>query len=223
MKYTVSGNSITRDGKKIGDISYVGSGVRFNQAMITGPATFTLERDSLDYKIMDNGIEMGTVKKGMKIEYNFTKYDVNNRNVTMFRIGRDKSLNILSSGDTVATITRVGGNHVIDCISAGSEIPAFSVYAILSRNLNGLVSYNDTSTSRSRTTMPAGYRALSAVLSIAAILFLYSAGFGFLSPGIYDIIIFVILLVWSRFVWALGAKKGKTRQADDLNNPQNLN
>ena len=220
MKYTISGNDIFKDGNKIGQITFSGNGVKFSQALITGPAAFTLERESRSYKIIDSGVEMGKVKKGLKIDYNYTTYEADNRSAARFRGRLENTLNIESSGMVVATISRENNNYTIDCTTSGSEVPAFSVYAILSRymNMGSTGGSTNTAFSRARRQMPGSYRAVSSVLSILALIFLYNIAGGFLIPTTYDVVVFVILLIASYVVRGLGYKKGKYQQNQEIQN-----
>lgn len=220
MKYTIIGNDIMKDGTKIGQITFSGNGIRFNQALITGPATFTLERDSSGYKIMDSGAEMGRVKRGLKVDYNYTPYEANNRSAVRFRGGYENTLNIESSGMTVATISRENNNFTIDCNTSGSEVPAFTIYALLSKYMysGNTAGTSNTAFSRARRPMPGGYRTASAILSILALIFLYNIAGGFLIPASYDVVVFIVLIASSYVVRGLGYKKGKLLQSQEMKN-----
>ncbi len=218
MKYTISGNDIFKDGNKIGQITFSGNGVKFSQALITGPAVFTLERESRSYKIIDSGVEMGKVKKGFKIDYNYTAYEADSRSAMRFRAGLENTLNIESLGMVVATISRENNNYTIDCTTSGSEVPAFTVYAILSRymNMGATRGSPNTAFSRGRRQMPGSYRLVSSVLSILALIFLYNIAGGFFIPASYDAVVFVVLLIASYVVRGLGYKKGKYQQNQEI-------
>ena len=66
--------------------------------------------------------------------------------------------------------------------------------------------------------MPGSYRAVSSVLSILALIFLYNIAGGFLIPTTYDVVVFVILLIASYVVRGLGYKKGKYQQNQEIQN-----
>ena len=210
--YRISGNAIYTNDTKVGDISYQGTGMRFYQAIFTGPVSFTLERMGRGFKILDSGLDMGKTGRGYTIEYNFQTYRPKSDQLRQFIMSRVNSLEVESSGSTVFTINRTTEGFTIDCNDNTSLVPAFALYSILAQytTAGGMNTYI-----QARAQVPPIYRGISTALGFAALIFLFTAGSGYL-PVYVSYALFLILLISSYVVRYAGRastrRKGKIDQ-----------
>ena len=210
--YRISGNVIYTNDSKVGDISYQGTGMRFYQAIFTGPVSFTLERTGRGFRILDSGMDMGKTGRGYIIEYNFQTYRPKSDQLKQFIMSRINSLEVESNGSTAFTINRTADGFTIDSSDNTALVPAFALYSILAQYTiaGGMNTYI-----QARAQVPPIYRGISTILGFAALIFLFTAGAGFL-PVYISYVIFLALLISSYVVRYAGRastrKKGKIDQ-----------
>ena len=210
--YKISGNVIYSNDAKVGDISYQGTGMRFYQAIFTGPVNFTLERMGRGFKILDSGMDMGKTGRGYIIEYNFQTYRPRSDQLRQFIMSRINSLEVESNGSTVFTINRIADGFTIDSNDNTALVPAFAMYSILAQYTiaGGVNTYI-----QARAQVPSLYRGISTALGFAALIFLFTAGTGYL-PVYVSYILFLALLISSYVVRYAGRvstrRKGKIDQ-----------
>lgn len=209
MIYKLSGNAIYANDTKVGDISYQGTGMRFYQAIFTGPVSFTLERVGRGFRILDNGIDAGKTGRGYTIEYNFQTYSPKSDQLRQFIMRRTNSLEVESAGSTMFTINRTTDGFNIDCNDNISLVPAFALYSILSQYT---IAGGTNTIIQARAMVPPIYRGISTALGFAALIFLFTADTGYI-PVYLSYALFIVLLILSYVVRYAG--RASTRRKDN--------
>lgn len=207
MIYRISGNVIYSNDTKVGDISYQGTGMRFYQAIFTGPVSFTLERTGRGFRILDSGMDMGKTGRGYTIEYNFQTYRPNSVQLRQFIMSRTNTLEVESGGSTVFTINRTADGFTIDCNDNSSLVPAFAMFSILSQYTiaGGMNTYI-----QPRALVPPIYRGISTALGFAALIFLFIADTGYI-PVFLSYVLFIVLLISSYAVRFAGRASNRKK------------
>ncbi|MEM3670432.1 MAG: hypothetical protein QW767_01620 [Thermoprotei archaeon] len=211
--FTLSNGVILKNGEKVGGVRRETSGVRTSLIEITGTPSFRIVRDGLgSFKIFRDGVEVGKELRGLKLRYEGQDYEVSGTQLSGFINKMTDTLNVKSSGMTVATI-----NRTPDGLQASSDLNS-EVTLIYLAFLEPYASGNIASMNYytiGRGPMPSTYRVLSLVLAVAALLFLgvgTQVSLPFLNPLI-SFILFAALSILSYAVRVIGRRKYQAGKA----------
>ncbi|KJE49132.1 MULTISPECIES: hypothetical protein [unclassified Acidiplasma] len=226
MQYEFRGGKIYQDGNEVYSVNTVQGSLGSRAVEITGQQTISIQRTGGVYKIMQNDMDMGSISRGLRMNYNGRNYSI-----TAFSSdGMNRVSNLLSDGTKVGTITISGDSLIGVCDFMNDEVPLIIYLSLLSPYINRLGPQpgNMQNNRANMYRMSRGYLIASNLVFVLAIIFIFAGSF-ILPKSIVDSHYFlyidygviVIAIALSYVIRFIGRKKYREQMAqknDDMNN-----
>ncbi len=225
MQYEYKDGKIYQDGNELYSVK-VNQGAMGTQSLeITGTQNIYIDKASGGYKITQNGMELGTISRNLKMNYNGRNYSI----TRPMNDGISQSSNLLSDGTKVGTITFSSQSLTGTYDYMNDEVPLVIYLSLLSPYIKSMASQAGAGQQGNRANRSNNYRMskayliLSNVVFIIAIIFIFASSY--LGISIYmDYAIIIIAIAASYGIRIIGRKKyrEKMEEQNDMNNNNNL-
>ncbi len=225
MQYEYKEGKIYQDGNEIFSVK-VNQGAMGTQSLeITGIQNIYIDKASGGYKITQNDMELGTISRNLKMNYNGRNYSI----TKPLNEGTSQSSSLLSDGTKVGTITFSSQSLTGTYDYMNDEVPLVIYLALLSPYIKTMSSQATPGQQGNRTNRANNYRMSKSYLILSNLVFIIAIVVIFASnylhiPIYLDYSIIIIAIGASYGIRILGRKKyrEKMQEQNDMNNNNNL-
>lgn len=208
MEYSYDNGTIYDGTTPAATVAIEGAGYRTSSITISGQVQIKLEREGRGFKIVENGMPIGTTK-GFDVEYLGTVYQVSLKELGRFINGRSDSFKIMSQGADVAEVTRRDNRIFISSNIILESAPLFIYLSFLSAYSNpAMTAYGR---NRRVVKIPLAYNIAYYVLTFGALVFLLTSYFSTF-PYTDSLVLFLAMVIAGYVARYYGLKKARKEE-----------